>query len=220
MKYLWKLFLSLKEIFIIMMIQYVILFLCILIIGIDKSIIWGSILISLIQIIYIIHKTKVLKISINSFSYLPYLMLGIGLATVYNMIIFKLDLGFDANVDFPIILNILCSGIIGPIFEEFLFRFDLIRRLLKFNSNKLVTAIISAVIFGLFHTNIITIVYAFIVGFINSYIYIRDKNIMKPIIVHVAGNIFVNLLFEYNIWILIFGIILLIISGLIIRDND
>ena len=136
------------------------------------------------------------------------------------MIIFKLDLGFDTNVDFPIILNILCSCIIGPIFEEFLFRYDFIRRLERFNNNKMVITLLAGIIFGLLHTGTITIIYATIVGIINSYIYMKDKNIMNPIILHMAGNVLVSFLTGYNIVMLLLGLFLIIISYFIIRCDN
>ena len=220
MKYLWKLFLSLKEIFIMMILQYVILFLCFIIFGTEKSIIWGSIILMILQIVYIVWKSMNIKFSNKLTYYLPYVLIGIGITSVYNMIIFKMGLGQEVTTEFNIILNIICSGIVGPIFEEFLFRYDLIRRLEKFNSNKWIIIILSSIIFGLFHIGIITIIYAMIVGLINSYIYMKDKDIIKPIIIHMAANIFVNILTEYNIWILVFGIFLIVIGGLIIRNND
>lgn len=220
MKYLGKLFLSLREIFILMTLQYAILIVCVLTIGVDESVIWGSILLCIFEIIYILWKFKKSKFRISNGCYFPCLLLGIGIATTYNMIIFKMGLGEDVNTDFPIMLNIICSGIIGPIFEEILFRYDLIRRLEKFNKNPWVIIILSGIIFGLFHTGIVTMVYATIVGIINSYIYIRDKDITKPIVVHIAGNIFVNLLFGYNTLVLILGVILTILGLLMIRNND
>lgn len=222
MKYLGKLVLSLREIFILMIMQYAILIICVLTLGTDKSVIWGSILLCIVEVIYIVYKGKTSKFRISNSNncYFPYLLLGIGVATTYNIIIFKMGLGEDINADFPIMLNIICSGIIGPIFEEILFRYDLIRRLEKFNNNPWVVIILSGIIFGLFHTGIVTIIYAIIVGIINSYIYIRDKDIMKPIILHMAGNIFVNLLFGYNTLILILSIIIIILGLLMIRNND
>lgn len=220
MKYLWKVFLSLKEIFIMIILQYIILFICYIFFANDNSIIWGSILLMIVNIIYILWKSNDIKFSFKKKSYLPYILIGIGISSIYNMIIFKMGLGNEVTIDFNIIFNIITSGIIGPTFEEFLFRYDLIRRLEKFNSKKWIVIILSSVIFGLFHTGITTIIYATIIGIINSYIYIKDKDIIKPIIVHMAANIFVNLLTEYNTWILIFGIFLIVIGGLIIRNND
>ena len=220
MKYLWKLFLSLKEIFIMIILQYIVLFICFIVFGGDKSIICGSIFLIIINIIYILWKSKRIKFSFKDKNYLPYILIGIGISSIYNMIIFRMGLGNDVNINYNIILNIISSGIIGPIFEEFLFRYDLIRRLEKFNSNKYLIIILSSVVFALFHTGITTIIYAFIVGLINSYIYMKDKDIIKPIIVHISGNIFVNLLSGFNILILIFCIFIIVIGGLIIRNND
>ena len=227
MKYLGKLFLSLKEIFIMMILQYAILILCVLIMGIDKSVIWGSVLLMLFEICYIIWKMRrnnfdirVIKKKFNSKSYFPYILIGVGIATLYNMILFKLGLGQEVTTDFSIILNILCSGIVGPTFEELLFRYDFIKRLEGFNTKKWVIVLLASIIFGLMHTGITTIIYATIVGLINSYIYIKDKDIIKPIMVHISGNIFVNLLVGYNTWALIFSIVLIILGALIIRCND
>jgi len=220
MKYLGKLFLSLKEIFVVMIVQYAFLFLCFIILGADNTVIWGSVLLMLVQIIYIIWKGKNIKFSLKGQNYFPYILLGIGVAALYNTIIFSIVPLKEVTVDFPIIFNILCSGIIGPIFEEFLFRYDLIRRLSKFNSNKWIIIILASIIFGLCHTGVTTIIYAMIVGLINCYIYMKDKDITKPIMVHVTGNIFVNFLTGYNITILILGIVLIIISYFIIRHDD
>ena len=191
MKYLWKVFLSLKEIFIMIILQYIILFICYIVLGNYNSIIWGSIFLMIINIIYILYKSKGIKFSFKWKSYLPYTLIGIGISSIYNMVIFGIGLGNKVTTEFNIILNIICSGIIGPIFEEFLFRYDLIRRLDKFNSKKYVIILLSSIIFALFHTGITTIIYAFIVGLINSYLYMKDKDIIKPIIVHMAMNTFV-----------------------------
>lgn len=227
MEYLRKLFLSLKEIFAMMILQYVILFVCFLIVGKESSIIFGSILIIIFELSYIVWKfiknnigNGISKKIIDIWSYFPYILLGIGISTSYNMIIFGLGLGQGVNTEFPLILNILCSGIIGPIFEEFLFRYDFIKRLEKFNSSKIVIILLTGITFGLFHTGIVTIIYAMIVGFINSYIYVKDKDIIKPITLHMAGNIFVNFLTGYNIVTLILGFILIIIFYCIIRHGN
>ena len=203
-----------------MVLQYVILIICIIVFGMDGATIWGSIALLVMQIIYIIYKGKDLKLGFSGGDYFPYLLLGIGVAVVYNMIIFKLGLGAEVTTDFPIMLNILCSGIVGPIFEEFLFRYDLIKRLSKFNGNKWIIIILASVIFGLMHTGIVTIIYAMIVGLINSYIYVKNKDITKPIMVHMAGNIFVNLLTGYNVMILLLGIVLVTIGYFTIRCDD
>jgi len=203
-----------------MIFQYAILILTIVIFGIDKSIVLGSIFLMIIQIIYIVIKCRNIKLSLKTKSYFPYFLLGIGVSTVLNMIIFRVGPPRKVITDFPIILNVLCSGIIGPIFEEFLFRYDLIRRIEKWFSNKWIIILVSSIIFGICHTGITTIIYATIIGIINSYIYMKDKDIIKPIIIHMSGNIFVNLLCSYNLTTLILGIIVIIISYFIIKYDN
>jgi len=144
-------------------------------------------------------------------------MLGIGIAGVYNMILFKLGFANEVNSEVNILFSILCTGIMGPIFEEFLFRYDLIKRLSLFNNKRWVIILLSSSIFALCHSGITSVIYAFIVGIINFYVYMKDKDIIKPIIVHIAMNTFVLFLTGYNIYILILSILLIVISTLIIR---
>lgn len=188
----------------------------ILIFGVNASIVLGSIVLMLFETIYILFKPKEIRGSTASTIYFPYVLLGISISVIYNMFIFKLGIKFEVNVSIPIILNIICSSIIGPIFEELLFRYDLTKKLSKFNSKGNII-IISSLIFGLFHNNVITMIYAFIIGIINSYFYLRKRDIFIPIMIHISANVIASYLFDYNIWIFILGIMLLVISSLIIR---
>lgn len=219
MKYLKNLILSFKEIFIMFILQYGMLFISFVLFGEDKSIIIGSILIAIIQIIYIIFKFKYNKIVIRRNILFPYILLGIGTTTTYNMIILGLNLGNNINVNINILFNIIISGIIGPVFEEVLFRYSFINSLKKFNSDKLVI-FISSFIFAICHTGITTCIYAFIIGIINSYLYIKKDNILIPIIIHVTANVFVNILYSFNLYIFITGIFLVILSTIIIKKSN
>jgi len=217
MKYLWKLILSLKEVFLLMLLQYLILIICFMVFGPDKTLVIGSILLVVLQIIYILYKSKDIKLKFDFKSYIPLIMLGIGVAGTYNMILFKLGLANNVTSDVNILFSILCTCIMGPIFEEFLFRYDLIKRLSLFNNKRWVIILLSSSIFALCHSGITSVIYAFIVGIINFYVYMKDKDIIKPIIVHIAMNTFVLFLTGYNIYILILSILLIVISTLIIR---
>lgn len=209
MQYLKNLFLSLKEIILIIFIQYILLLCCILIFGTNTSIIIGTIILSLFEIIYVFIKLKGIKLSVN-YNYFSYILIGISLSIIYNMIIFKLGFKFDIT-SIPLVLELLSSGIIGPIFEEVLFRYTLINKLSKFNNNTL-CIIISSFIFAIFHNNIVTILYAFIIGLFNSYYYIKKKNILVPIIIHISCNMISCFLFNFNPYILFLGTLLLIIG--------
>ena len=218
MKYLKNLILSFKEIFLLFILQYAILISCLFIFGMNKSIIIGSIFICIIEIIYIVFKYKDKKIKVEQYNLFPYILLGIGITTTYNMILFAMNLGNEVNTNINIVFNIICSGIVGPIFEETLFRYSFINYLKKFNNTKM-SIIISSIVFAVCHTGITTIMYAFIIGLVNSYLYIKKKNILVPIVIHMSANIFVNVLNIFNPYILIIGIFLIVLSVTIIREG-
>lgn len=218
MKYLKNLILSFKEIFLLFILQYAILLSCLFVFGMNKSIIIGSIFICIIEIIYVVFKYKDKKIKVEQYNLFPYILLGIGITTTYNMILFAMNLGNEVNTNISIVFNIICSGIVGPIFEETLFRYSFINYLKKFNSTKM-SIIISSIVFAICHTGITTIIYAFIIGLVNSYLYIKKKNILVPIVIHMSANIFVNVLNIFNPYILIIGIFLIVLSVTIIREG-
>ena len=218
MKYLKNLILSFKEIFLLFILQYAILISCLFIFGMNKSIIIGSIFICIIEIIYVVFKYKDKKIKVEQYSLFPYILLGIGVTTTYNMILFAMNLGNEVNININIVFDIICSGVVGPIFEETLFRYSFINYLKKFNSTKM-SIIISSIVFAICHTGITTIIYAFIIGLVNSYLYIKKKNILVPIVIHMSTNIFVNVLNIFNPYILIIGIFLIVLSVTIIREG-
>jgi len=106
------------------------------------------------------HKKKETKLLLKN--YFPYITLGISIATTYNMIVYKFNLPIF-NDQTPQILLILSTGIIGPIFEEMLFRYIFYNRLKKkYPITKAI--IINSIIFGLIHINPINIIYAIILG--------------------------------------------------------
>lgn len=218
MKYLKNLILSFREIFLLFILQNAIIISCLFIFGMDKSIIIGSIFICIIEIIYVIFKYKGKKIKVEQYNLFPYILLGIGITTTYNMILFAMNLGNEVDTNINIVFNIICSGIVGPIFEETLFRYSFINYLKKFNNTKM-SIIISSIVFAICHTGITTIMYAFIIGLVNSYLYIKKKNILVPIVIHMSANIFVNVLNIFNPYILIIGIFLIVLSVTIIRDG-
>lgn len=136
MKYLKSLILSFKEIFIMFILQYVALIACIVCLGKDRSIVIGTILVCAVEILYVILKLRNDKPAIGKHNLFSYVLMGIGITTSYNMILFAMGLGNNVTVDINIFLNIIASGIVGPIFEETLFRYSFINSLKKFNSQK------------------------------------------------------------------------------------
>lgn len=217
MKYLKKLILSFKEIFFMFILQYIVLIACIACLSKGRSIIFGTIIVCIVEILYVIFRLKNDKIVIGRHNLFPYVLMGIGITTSYNMFLYAMRLGNKNIVDINIFLNIVASGIVGPIFEETLFRYSFINSLKKFNNQKMVI-FISSLVFAICHTGITTCIYAFIIGIVNAYLYMEKKDILIPIVIHMSANIFVNILNSYNLYVLIIGIFLVILSTIIIRN--
>ena len=159
-------------------------------------------------------------------------ILGITISLIYNITIFNLNnlIYFTDNYEIsniPIIIEIISSGIIGPILEELVFRGIVYNKLKEFNK-PMVAIILTSVVFALFHSDIINSIYAFGVSFILIYLYEKYKTLKAPIIMHIALNITIILMLRliimnflpFNLYLLIVSIIiLLIIKKICINKN-
>lgn len=88
----------------------------------------------------------------------------------------------------PLGMQILCLGFLTPIAEEMVFRGLMYRRMRE--DTKFVMAMIySAVIFGLFHGNLVQIIYGTVMGLMLAYVYEKYGSVLAPITAHVAANL-------------------------------
>ena len=164
----------------------------------------------ILTIIYLYKKNYINEKSLSKKEYFPLSILGISIATILNMIIFKLSPP-TINISLPIIVSIISTGIIGPIYEEILFRYLLYNKFKnKYSIKK--SILITTIIFSLIHLSPIKIIYAFILGLIMNISYERHKSILAPILIHISANTIVIFLYEYNTYILLLSIICLILS--------
>ena len=221
--------LSLKEIVVVYILQYiVILGSSYIYLSIDPKgdvtgflTTMGYILLILFDIIvaiylYLRNKRKEKKVKVTD--YFPVVYLGIGMAVALNMLIFLFNLN-NEMADLNIYLAILSSGIIGPILEEMLFRYVFLNRLSNFFTMRN-AILLSSLVFALLHGDIVTMIYAFIMGFIFAYVYVKYDNIKVSIMCHISANTIVIFLTSFNIWILLLGLFGVWISiYLILRDN-
>ena len=88
----------------------------------------------------------------------------------------------------PLWIIILVVVIIGPIFEELIFRKIMLDRLSVYGDRMAI--VVSAVSFGLFHGNIEQLIYATGLGLLLGYLYTRTRNIKYPIFMHMLINFF------------------------------
>jgi len=86
-----------------------------------------------------------------------------------------------------IIITILCVGFVAPVFEEIFFR-NIILNELRVNIPLIPAIIIQALLFGLFHGNVIQGSYAFLIGIVFALAYIWTKSLWAPIILHMVFN--------------------------------
>ena len=84
------------------------------------------------------------------------------------------------------VLAVIMVSVLAPIFEELVFRKILIDRTRRYG--ELTAIIYSSLAFGLFHCNIYQLFYAFVIGLILGYVYIRTGNVLLTIIMHMLMN--------------------------------
>jgi len=85
-----------------------------------------------------------------------------------------------------IVLN-LTVGILPPIFEELLFRKYLIDRTIR--HGEFISCVMSGIMFGLWHGNFQQFFFAFFVGVLFAFVYIRTGNIFYTMIMHASMNL-------------------------------
>ena len=97
-----------------------------------------------------------------------------------------------------IISGLFLYCLVSPVLEELLFRrliYDILYRYTGFAA----AAVISSLIFAIFHMNMVQGIYAFIMGMLICTLYHRDHRIIVPVSLHIGANLAVwlcgNLLF-------------------------
>ena len=87
----------------------------------------------------------------------------------------------------PLWMLIIFVVIIGPIFEELIFRKLLMDRLFIFGEKTAI--LLSSVAFGFFHGNLYQIFYATLLGLILGFIYTKTRNVKYSILMHMIINL-------------------------------
>lgn len=87
---------------------------------------------------------------------------------------------------------IIVTSIVGPIFEEIIFR-QIIFGSLYTRFNFWIAAIVSSLIFAAVHFDFTHIIVYTAMGLVFSFLYVKTKRILVPIVAHVSMNTFVVL---------------------------
>ncbi len=184
-----------------------------------------------VPIFYSVFKKYKLRNKFNIKNIFIPILFGISISLIYNITLFNVNSVFKFTDKFepnslPIIVQIISSGICGPILEELVFRGIVYNKLKSFN--KPITAmIICSVLFGLMHMDVVNAIYAFGVSFILIYIYEKYKTLKAPIIMHIFLNSTIILMFNliiknyviFNVYLLIVSICILLILKKIIQKD-
>ena len=125
-------------------------------------------------------------------------LLGIVSCTVLNNLIgisgiSELFPGFSELAELlyvgNLFLEVLTMAIVAPLVEEIVFRGLAYRRMKRY-TRPWIAAIISALLFGLYHMNVVQGVYAFFLGLLLIVVYEKFKSLWAPILFHAAANMF------------------------------
>ena len=81
---------------------------------------------------------------------------------------------------------IIFGVILGPIFEEWMFRKQIISRTRRYGEK--LSILLSALMFGLFHLNLFQFFYAFGLGLMFGYVYMRTSQLRYSIVMHMIIN--------------------------------
>ncbi len=83
-------------------------------------------------------------------------------------------------------LQVLAISFLAPVFEEFVFRGIILKKLERFGTGFAVFA--SALLFGLAHIDLPSVVFAFICGLVFGFLYTKTRNLWVPIVIHFLNN--------------------------------
>ena len=113
----------------------------------------------------------------------------------------------------------MIAVIAAPVVEEILFRGIVLRSIRKF-SPVWASILISSVLFGVYHLNIVQAAYATLMGIAAGILYEKKRNLLFPILVHFANNLITMLQgfapSEVNELISIFILIMIAPAGYIV----
>ena len=94
----------------------------------------------------------------------------------------------DTAISDPNWMQILVTVVGAPVLEEFFFRKQLIDRSARYGEGSAI--LFSALMFGLFHMNLYQFFYAFLIGLVFGYVYLRTRRLRYSILMHMSINAF------------------------------
>ncbi len=115
----------------------------------------------------------------------------------------------------PLALALVLYGVAAPVAEEFLFRGIVYNRTKKYMGLK-AALFVSAALFAIYHGNLISGIYAFLMGLLITYLYEKTGNYLVPVAAHMIANVCTyvlsytgvldSLLFNWAAWLVLLAV--------------
>lgn len=165
------------------------------------SMISGILTVVVLIIEFLIRKKNFFKetsiFKIKSSLIAPIIFLGFGLNIVITLVMKLIPVSEDVMNSYAqsfnvltqgnMVVNVIAIAIVAPIVEELIFRGLMLSRFQK-GMPTIVAVILSSLLFGLVHGQILWMAYAFVLGLILSFVFIRTKSLVSSILLHFAFN--------------------------------
>ena len=87
-----------------------------------------------------------------------------------------------------LLTELISVGILTPVAEELIFR-GLIYRRLRWQMSAGYAVFLSAILFAVFHGNLLQGIYSFVIGMLLAFTYERTHSLLAPVLVHVGANL-------------------------------
>lgn len=182
----------------------------------------ADIVILIPMLIYCRHKKIRLYQKISGISTLQLISVGLILNLIVSVVIELLPDSLTTSqydqltslaLGDSFILTFLSSAILTPIIEELIFRFGICGLAYK-EANEKKAIIVSSLLFGLAHMNPIQSTYAFLLGLVLAYVFVKSKNILPSTLMHITIN-GSSILYEYfnHVAVIIIGLIIVGVTG-------
>lgn len=140
------------------------------------------------------------KTKISFLQFCMYFILAQGFGTIFNLLGNAINdtvaatSGGDASAMNPVNemldslspMMILYVGFLGPIIEEYIFRWKLLNRLRRFGDKAAITY--TALMFGLMHGNVTQFLYAAVIGVVLGYVAVKTGRMRYNCLLHILIN--------------------------------
>ena len=98
------------------------------------------------------------------------------------------------------LIQLICLGIISPIVEELIFRGLIYKRMRRGAEKATQAMILSGIAFGLYHGNLVQMIYGSLAGILLAYLLEKYGSIKAPILAHICMNIVALTLTEAEVF--------------------